>query len=81
MTNQGCAAGKLTILKSGLHEDKLAVEGGAFTVEPGERKMVQLQRPDESFFLGARDVTLLIRQDDATIDNIVVRWASMSLLP
>lgn len=81
VTNQGCAAGKLTILKSGLHEDKLALQGGPFTVEPGERKVVRLQWPNESFFLGARDVTLLIRQDDATIDNVVVRWAGLSLLP
>jgi hypothetical protein len=77
VTNRGCATGTLTIVKAGPHEDKLAVAGGPYTVRSGEPKVISLQRPDESFFLGTRSVTLLIRQDDATVDNIVVRWAGL----
>lgn len=77
VTNRGCATGMLTILKAGPHEDKLVVPGGPYTVRSGEPTVISLQRPDESFFLGTRSVTLLIRQDDATVDNIVVRWAGL----
>ena len=79
--NHGCASGSLTILKSGLHENKLEVPGGPFTMESGQPQVIRLQRPDERWFFGTRSVTLLIRQDDATVDNVVVQWAGLSLLP
>lgn len=77
VTNRGCAAGTLTIVKAGPHEDKLVVPGGPYTVRSGEPTVISLQRPEESFFLGTHSVTLLIRQDNATVDNIVVRWAGL----
>ena len=77
VTNRGCRTGTLTILKSGLHEEKLDIPGGPFTVKSGEPKVISLQRPDEKFFFGTRSVTLLIRQDNATVDNVIVRWAGL----
>ena len=81
VANRGCAAGSLTILKSGLHEDKLSVPEGPFVLASGQPQRIELLRPDEKFFLGTRNVTLLIRQDNATVGNVEVRWSGLSLLP
>lgn len=77
VTNRGCVAGTLTILKSGPHEDKLVTPGEPMTVGADEHKVIRLQRPSESFFIGTHSVTLLVRQDGATVDNIVIRWAGL----
>lgn len=80
VTNRGCADGTLTILKSGPQEDKLVAPGDPSTVRAGQQKVIRLQRPDETFFIGTHSVTLLVRQDGATVDNVVIRWAGLSLL-
>ena len=80
VANRGCIPGTLTLLKSGPHEAKLLAPVGSLTVAPGEHQVIRLRRPRESFFIGTHSVTLLVRQDGATVDNVVVRWPGLSLL-
>ena len=81
VANRGCAAGTLTLLKSGQYEESLEVPGGPFEIASGESMSIDFERPDEKYFFGTRSVTLLVRQNDATVDNIEVRWTGLSLLP
>jgi len=78
VTNRGCAAGALTILKSGEYEESLAVPTKPHTLASGEFTVISLSRPDEKYFFGTRSVTLLVRQNDATVDNVEVRWTGLS---
>lgn len=78
VTNRGCAAGALTILKSGKHEESLVVPTEPRTLASGESSVISLSRPDEKYFFGTRSVTLLVRQNDATVDNVEVRWTGLS---